>query len=413
MNKRTLGAVAFVTLYGCAPQEPPAAPLSPPPEPVAAPVAVATAPAPAPAPLPPLTADERAKGFEACWGAFNAKDFTKLGACYAETGTSENVDSGFPVFNGRAEIIKNTQGFATEYPDANGELELTLVNGNNIASIVLLRGTNSGQLRMPGGATAPATNKKIGILMAHVIETSDDGRGLLHERIFLDASSLLGQLGLNPAPHRKLIEKSWTEKPLVLAAGSDVEKANLAMFAKGIEAFNKHDLKAVLADVADDAVWSEASAPADKVGKAAIKKSFQELFKGFSDIKIDVTKSWAAGDYVVSEGIFAGTNDGPMPSMKLKKTGKPVSTHFVEVDKYEGGKLKNSWIFDNGMAFAMQLGLVPPPGGAPAGKDAKTAPAKPAAPAPAAKSAPAAAAPAMTAAPAMKPAAPAAPASTK
>jgi hypothetical protein len=194
-----------------------------------------------------------------------------------------------------------------------------------------------------------------------------------------------------------------------MATGSDVEKANLASAAKGLEAFNKHDIPALMASCADDVVFSEAASPVDRVGKKAVEKSHQELFKAFSDVKLEIAKSWAAGDYLVFEGSFVGTNDGPMPSAGIKKaTGKRVSARFLEIDKIVGGKLKNIWIFDNGMSFAAQLGLLPPP---PAPKPAAAA--KPgAAPAAASAGAPAAAkpgAPAAAAAPAAAPAAKPAP----
>ena len=238
MTKWTLGTVGFLALSACAQQEPPAAPAQPvePASVAPAPVAVTTTPAPAPA-LPPLTAEERVKWFQGCWAAFNAKDWAKFApTCYADGAMSEQVDSGFPIAMGRADIEKTTKGFAAQHPDANGEQQLTLVSSNAIASIVLLRGTNSGPLLTPGGGTAPATNKKFGVLMAQVVESSEDGRSAQRDRFFLDSSSLLGQLGLNPTPHRKLIEKSWAEKPVVIATGSEVEKANLAAMPKGIEA---------------------------------------------------------------------------------------------------------------------------------------------------------------------------------
>src|SRR5688572_6426594 len=258
MTKWTLGTVGFLALAACAKQEPPASPANPPADAAAtapAPVAVTTTPAPAPAPLPPLTAEERVKLFQGCWAHFNAKDWAKFSPCYAETASADQVDSGFPVATGRAEIDKQAKGFASQFPDANGELQLTLVNGNNIAAIVLLRGTNSGPLLMPGGAIAPATNKKFGVLAAQTIELTDDGRAAKTDRVYADGGSQMGQLGLNPAPHRKLIEKSWAEKPVVIATGSEVEKANLAALPKGIEAFNKHDLNAVLGFFADDVVF--------------------------------------------------------------------------------------------------------------------------------------------------------------
>jgi predicted ester cyclase len=395
MIKWTLGTVGFLALAACAQQEPPAAPGNPPAEalPGPAPVAVTTAPTPAPAlapALPPATNEERAKLFQDCWGLFNAKDWAKFPACYSETATSDRVDTGFPVSTGRAGVAKTAQAIAAELPDANGELQLTLVNGNDLASVVLFRGTNGGPLTVPGGGSIPATNKKIGILLGQVLETSADGRSIAKERLYSDSGALLGQLGLNPAPHRKLIEKGAVEKPVVIATNSDVEKANLALYPKAIEAFNKHDVNALTALMADDVTLTEGSAPADKVGKAAVKKSYQELFKGFSDVKLDVTKVWAAGDYVVAEGVFSGTNDGNVPSWKLKKTGKKVSARYLEVNKLAGGKVKNIWVLDNGMALASQLGLVPQPGAnakeTPGAKPAAGKPATPAAAgAPAAK----------------------------
>jgi predicted ester cyclase len=393
MIKWTLGTVGFLALAACAQQEPPAAPANPPAEALdgPAPVAVTTAPATAPAPaLPPATNEERAKLFQDCWALFNAKDWAKFPACYSETATSERVDTGFPVSTGRAGVTKTAQAIAAELPDANGELQLTLVSGNDVAAVVLFRGTNGGPLTLPGGTSVPATNKKVGLLLGQVLELSADGRSIAKERLYSDAGSLLGQLGLNTAPHRKLIEKGAAEKAVVVATNSEIEKANLALYPKVMDAFNKHDVNALTAFMTDDVTFTEGSAPADKVGKAAVKKSYQELFKGFSDVKLAVTKLWAAGDYVVAEGVFSGTNDGNIPSWKLKKTGKQVSARYLEVNKLVGGKVKNVWILDNGMAVAGQLGLIPQPGAsakeAPGAKPAAGKPATPAAAgAPAAK----------------------------
>jgi hypothetical protein len=111
---------------------------------------------------------------------------------------------------------------------------------------------------------------------------------------------------------------------------------------------------------------------------------------------------------------MTGTNDGDMPMMKLKKTGKKIDVAFGEVAQWDNGKLKTIYFFMDGMDMAGQLGLLAPPPAAapapaaqPAAKPAPTpAPAPAAAPAaqPAAKPAPAAPAPAPAAAPAPAPA---------
>jgi len=158
------------------------------------------------------------------------------------------------------------------------------------------------------------------------------------------------------------------------------------------------------------------SAPADRVGKKEALKGVEEMFKGFPDAKLDIKSVWGAGDYVVATGTWSGTNTGDVPSMKLKKTGKTVTQQFVEIDKFAAGKTKNIWLFSNGASAAAQLGLMPPPGAAPKGKEAKPLAGKPeskpeakseAAAKPAMKPAEPAMKAAATPAPAAKPATPA------
>ena len=434
MMKKTLSTLGLLALASCSQQPAAAPPPPPPPPPPVAPAPMATMPAPAaeaPKP-PPATGAERAKGFSECWAAWSAKDWAKFGACYAENATSEQVDSGMAPLVGRKEIVDRTAKMGSEAPDQTGELELVLVNGNNVAAVGLVKGTNTGPLMSPGGEL-PATKKKFGLLMGHAVELTEDGRAVAHDRQYFDAGTFLGQLGLVKMPHRKVLEKGAAEKPVVVATGSDAEKANLAAAAKTLEAFNKHDVPGLVGMLADDVVFSDVSAPADRVGKKAVEKSYKDMFKAFSDLKLEVARAWPAGDYLVWEGSFVGTNDGAMPSMGINKpTGKKVSARYLEIDKLVNGKVKDMWIFDNGMAFAMQLGLVPPPGakpaggapapaaqaGAPAAKPGAgpAASAKAAAPAPTAAQAPmrkpVAAAPAEPQVPMMKPgaAAPTAPA---
>ena len=273
-----------------------------------------------------------------------------------------------------------------------------MVNGNNILGFVLLRGTNTGTFVTPMGPVPP-TSKKVGFLVAHSIEVNDAGKAVKEVSAY-DGGTVAGQLGLMPMPHRKALETGWTEKPIVVATGSELEKSNLAAFNKGVEGFNKHDAAAALAAAADDVVFSKQSAPADLTGKKEVQKGLEESFKAFPDVKLEIKSAWSAGDYVVSAGTWSGTNTGDMPAMKMKKTGKAVSVHFIEVDKFVGGKTKNIWLFTNGIAAASQLGLLPPKAAEPKAEAHKPVAAKE--PATAAK--PAAAAPATKAEPAAKPA---------
>ena len=235
----------------------------------------------------------------------------------------------------------------------------------------------------------PATGKKIGFFAAHSIELNDAGK-VVKETLSYDGGTVAGQLGLMPMPHRKAVDTGWTDKPIVVASGSEIEKSNLAAMAKEIEAFNKRDGAGALATAADDVVFSEMSAPADRVGKKEALKGMEDMYKAFPDAKLNVKSSWAAGDYVVTTGTWSGTNTGDSPAMKMKKTGKAVAVQFVEIDKFAAGKTKNIWLFSNGAAAAAQLGLLPPKAAEPKAKPAATS--KPEVPKPAATSKPEAAA---------------------
>jgi predicted ester cyclase len=391
---------ALLGLVACGQQEPAAAPLAPPPAATDTPVVEAKKEEPKPKPVP-LTAEQKIKVYQDTWAAFNAKDFAKFQASWAEGATSEMLDMGPPLVGPAAITETGAKAFATGFPDATGEAQLTLVNGNNVVGLVLIRGTHTGPFVTPMGPVPP-TSKKVGFLAADIVELNDAGKGV-KEVLGYDGGTLAGQLGLAQMPHRKAIDAGWAEKPVVVATGSELEKSNLAAYNKAVEGFNKHDAVAALGTPADDIVFSEMSAPADRTGKKEVQKGIEEMFKAFPDAKLELKSAWSAGDYVVSTGTWSGTNTGDMS--KLKKTGKAVKLQFIEVDKFVGGKTKNIWLFTNGAAAAAQLGLLPPKAAEPKAKDSKPAAKAPVAAAakPDAAAKPAAA-PAMKADPAAKPA---------
>jgi predicted ester cyclase len=108
---------------------------------------------------------------------------------------------------------------------------------------------------------------------------------------------------------------------------------------------------------APDGVFHDYTQPKD-VDSAGNVAALTQLFKGFPDAAIDAASMWGAGDYVVSEGTFSGTNKGALPMMGITKaTGKAVKVRFLEITKIEGGKIKEDWLVFDSLAFATQLGF--------------------------------------------------------
>ncbi len=322
---------------------------------------------PKPEPPKPLTADEMAKHYVDCWGYLVAKDWKQFEGCYTKDVASEFVDSGQPATTGwQARHDAHDLPFVAAFPDFKADVELTLINGKNGVTVAHLMGTHTGPLKSPAGEIPP-TNKKMGLQAVHLAHFTEDGRSVDKEEFIWDVGTLMGQLGVSKAPVRAATDKPFQANEIVIAKDDEKEKKNLQTITAMTDAFNKHDSKALDAMMADDLVWSELGIPVDFDRKAA-SAAHDDLWKGFSDLKLNTSSAWAAGDYVVQRGTMAGTNDGEVKTMKLKKTGKPVSLNFIQIYKLNGdGKISRSWGFWNGIAMATQLGLMPPPGGAPGG----------------------------------------------
>lgn len=320
-----------------------------------------TTPTPPPPPPKPVKLEgaDLAKRFIDCHAAWSAQEKDKFKDCYAKDATSRFVDSMAPENKGPDAIAAGAFDFHAAFPDGKTVPQLVLVNGRDVASVLLFTGTNSAPMKM-GPQEMPASGKKVGMNLLHMV-TFDDANQVTQEWWVMDDGTFGAQLGMPGAQGgRPVNEKGMEGAPIiVVASGSDVEKANLAGYAKGMDTFNAHDTKAMMADYADDAVESDQSSPADAVGKKAIEDGMKMFVGAFPDGKLTTLKSWAAGDYIVGVSTFTGTNTGNMG--KAKKTGKPVNLTVGEISKIEGSKIKQTWRFYNSYAMAIQLGWAPDP----------------------------------------------------
>ena len=318
--------------------------------------APAAAPVAAPAPLTPA---ERAAWYQACWGQFNAKAWDQFKTCYADAAESEQVDSGRPAVKGVDAVVASTKEFATAFPDARGSGQLILINGDTLVSVYVVNGTHTGPLASPDGKSLPPTNKPVGFLQAHWIQMDAIGNKVVKEAFYSDAGTMMAQLGMNPAPARPVMTSAVASPTIAIAAGSPAEQRNVEAFKAQIAAFNAHDVKGANADNAPDIVFRDITAPKDMNAKENTAGT-AEMFKAFPNVTLTPSSVWGAGDYVVQVGRFQGTNTGPFAMMGIKKaTGKQVSAGYVEIVRFENGKIKEDWLFYNGMAFAGQLGLIP------------------------------------------------------
>lgn len=88
-----------------------------------------------------------------------------------------------------------------------------------------------------------------------------------------------------------------------------------------------------------------------------------DLLSAFPDINVKVNDQFVKGDKVFSYFTWTGTHQGAF--MGVPPTGKQVTVEGMDIWRVQDGKLAENWVIMDAMGLMMQLGVVPPPGGAP------------------------------------------------
>jgi predicted ester cyclase len=326
-----------------------------------------------PPPPPPKTPAQLAAALEACVGHFNANAIDKLGACYGGSAvvTLAGAAVPSPALVGPANIEAQVAAERPGHPDVREELLLVLASEHDVIAIALVAGTHTGVVGAGpdvkhGGfdaplRDAPATNKPFGFLAARVLGFDELGRIDADTR-YLDGATQLGQVGIAKSAVRPVATAAtaWPGgKQVLVAGGSDAERANQIAYGRFNEALNRHDAGAIGDLLADGAVWSEQARPTDFDKKGYLAHLAQQ-WRIYSDLRFGALKVWSAGDYVVAVENFTGRNDGDRPPPTrwdgpIPRTMAQVTLPTLAVYRFTAGKIAHAWTFHQSTGLAAQL----------------------------------------------------------
>ena len=349
------------------PQAPPPPPVvaPPPPEPVAV--------TPPPAPPKPSMAELQTASLKAYQEAF--ADPKKVTALYADDASL--WIAGMPEMKGKDAILQSEQ--ANKDPQTNMKIGFgrSWTKGDMVVVEWVVNGTQAKEWN-----GIPATEKPWGVQGASILWFNQDGLITKDHRYF-DIGTIMSQLGASKMKARPIPAIPSAIEAHV-AKGDANEDKEVAWLKSVDTTFEKHDVKGFLEGVTDDTQYDDYTMPAPMKGKAPAKGFFEAFTKAFPDIKTDVTNAFAVEDYAIQEYAMNGTQKAALtmgPGMTIPATKKPINYHALDIMQVKDGKLVHGWTYANGVEFATQLGIMPPPGakgdkGAKAGD--KGAPAKPA-----------------------------------
>jgi ketosteroid isomerase-like protein len=107
----------------------------------------------------------------------------------------------------------------------------------------------------------------------------------------------------------------------------------VATLREFLDAFNRHDLDAIMAFFADDCVFylPRGSEPWGQrfVGKAAVREGLATRFSGIPDAHYGDDRHWVCGKLGVSEWMLTGT----------RTDGAHIEVRGVDLLEFEGGKI--------------------------------------------------------------------------
>ena len=123
-----------------------------------------------------------------------------------------------------------------------------------------------------------------------------------------------------------------------------------------IAVVNSHDIERVLSLFADDFLYEEVVADSTVArNKDELRARFQNLFRSFPDLRVELTSYFATGNSLCVEWISSGTHTGDMPGFPA--TGKNFSYREVVVIELTRDKLSRFSLYCDELTFLRQVGL--------------------------------------------------------
>jgi len=142
--------------------------------------------------------------------------------------------------------------------------------------------------------------------------------------------------------------------------GEEENKVTVRMFYD--EVLNRRNLGVIDKVTAENYV-DHTAAPGLPPGREGEKLWFQMLHAAFPDGQTTIDDIIAEGDKVVVRGTMTGTHSAEF--MGIPATGKEVKISGIDITRFENGLSAEHWGQWDVAGLMVQLGVAPPPTGAP------------------------------------------------
>jgi steroid delta-isomerase-like uncharacterized protein len=124
------------------------------------------------------------------------------------------------------------------------------------------------------------------------------------------------------------------------------------------DAWNRHDVDAIVAMHTDDSVFCNHTSGGEAVGHEAIRRIVSGVFRTFPDIHFELRRLYVRDDLVVQEWTASATHHNPVKykDMALEPTGKTVRWNGMDVIPMRDGLVARKDVYADSMTYLRQLG---------------------------------------------------------
>ena len=125
------------------------------------------------------------------------------------------------------------------------------------------------------------------------------------------------------------------------------------------EAWNRHDVEAILALHTEDSVFENHTSGGKGVGKAAIRGILEGVFATFPDLRFEARRTYVRDGVVTQEWTATGTLAVPFTrgAVTVQPTGKRISWNGVDVIPFDGQRVARKDVYVDSTGFLRALGF--------------------------------------------------------
>jgi len=125
------------------------------------------------------------------------------------------------------------------------------------------------------------------------------------------------------------------------------------------DAWNSHDVEAILAMHTEDSVFENHTSGGKGVGKAAIREILKGIFFTFPDIRFEARRTYVRDGLVAQEWTASATLAVPFTkgSATVQPSGRKISWNGVDVIPFTGNLVARKDVYVDSAGFLRALGF--------------------------------------------------------